>query len=133
MTTPFTAHIRDTLTRAQLIDQWSKEEGNKMPDYDEYKNDRCRTQTKLDNKLLFGFDCKHTKSDEVIAELEDHDVDVAIYETDESIKEHKIHDEKVQSEIFKHQSECDHIMCNWSHKRDLMLIEKGFNWKEHNL
>jgi len=67
----------------------------------------CKEYRKLENFYISGFEPKYTKSDEIISELEDNDVDVDKFQTEESKKAEQEHEETAFKAREDHVATCE--------------------------
>ncbi len=67
----------------------------------------CKEYRKLEFFYIHGFEPKYTKSDEIIDELEDNDVDVDKFQTEESKKAEQEHEETATKARDDHVKTCE--------------------------
>ncbi len=72
---------------------------------------KCKGFREAEKFYLDGFTPKYTKSDEIISELEDNDVDVSQYQTEESKIEQEEHDKLGIRLREEHLKTCNEDVC----------------------
>lgn len=78
---------------------------------DQYKPDGCKEYRTLERHYLDGFEYKYTKSEDIISELEDNDVDVSKYQTEENKIAEELHETTSIKAREDHLAVCDNPRC----------------------
>jgi len=72
----------------------------------QYKPEGCKEFRKLETFYINGVEAEYTKSEEAIELLEENDVDVSQYETEESKKAGDLHEETARKARDDHVASC---------------------------
>ena len=103
-----------TTKRLALYDEFEKL--CPMPNTDKKVNPDCK-EAWLIQKPFMNFEYEYTKDEDTIATLEDNDVDVDQYITEESSAEGERVADECQDKLREHQLTCSNIWCNWHSKQ----------------
>jgi hypothetical protein len=112
----------DTTTRKRLALFDEFEKTNPMPDMDRKVNPECK-EAYMINKPSMNFEYEYTKDEDTIATLEDNDVDVSQYITEESLEEEDRIGDECQDKLREHQLTCSNIWCQW-HKKQFAYVNE---------
>ena len=109
-----------TTQRLALYDEFEKL--NPMPNSDKTVNPDCKEAWQL-NKPSMYFEYEYTKDEDTIETLEDNDVDVSQYITEESLEEEVRIGNECQDKLKAHQLTCSNIWCQW-HKKQWAYVNE---------